>query len=114
MNNYIILLYFDGLSVELFIQFDTVDIYIFTYLFVYLPTYLPTDRDSSVIIATHYGLDGPGIVSRWRRDFPYPSTLALGPTQSPIHWAPGLFPGGKPAGVALTTHPHIMPRLRKE
>jgi hypothetical protein len=27
-------------------------------------------RDSSVGIATHYGLDGPGIESRWGRDFP--------------------------------------------
>jgi len=25
---------------------------------------------ASVGIATHYGLDGPGIVSRWGRDFP--------------------------------------------
>ena len=33
---------------------------------------------SSVGIATRYGLDGPGIESRWRREFPHPSTLALG------------------------------------
>ena len=31
-------------------------------------------------IATRYGLDGPGIESWWRRDFPQPSRLALGPT----------------------------------
>ena len=30
-------------------------------------------RDRSVGIATSYGLDGPGIESRWRRDFPHPS-----------------------------------------
>jgi hypothetical protein len=30
-------------------------------------------RDSSVGIATRYGLDGPGIESRWGRDFPHPS-----------------------------------------
>ena len=29
-------------------------------------------RNSSVGIATRYGLDGPGIESRWRRDFPHP------------------------------------------
>ena len=40
-------------------------------------------RDSSVDIATRYGLDGPGIESRWGRDFPQPSRPALGPTQSP-------------------------------
>jgi len=38
-------------------------------------------------IMTRYGLDGPGIVSRWGRDFPHPSRTALGPTQ------PGLSRG---------------------
>ena len=41
---------------------------------------LRTGRDSSVGIATRYGLDGPGIESRWGRDFPHPSRPALGPT----------------------------------
>ena len=37
-------------------------------------------RDSSVGIATRYGLDGPWIESRWGRYFPYPSRPAIGPT----------------------------------
>jgi hypothetical protein len=41
-------------------------------------------RDSSVGIVTFYWLDGPGIESRWVRDFPQPSTPALGPTQPSI------------------------------
>jgi len=41
---------------------------------------LEGSRDSSVAIATRYGLDGLGIESRWRRDFPHPSRPALGPT----------------------------------
>ena len=47
-------------------------------------------RDGSVGIATRYGLDGPGIESRWRRDFPHPSRPALGPNQPPVQWVPGL------------------------
>ena len=63
-------------------------------------------RDSSVGIATRYGLDGPGIESRWGRDFPHPSRSALGPTQPLIQWVPGLFPVGKEAGAwELITHP---------
>ena len=50
-------------------------------------------RDSSVGIATRYGLDGTGIESRWGQDFSHPSRPALGPTQPPVQWVkrPGRF-----------------------
>ena len=44
--------------------------------------------DNVVGIATRYGLDGPGIESRWKRDLPQPSGPALGPTQPPVWWVP--------------------------
>ena len=50
-------------------------------------------RDSSVGIATRYGLDGPGIESRCGRNFPHPSRSAVGPTQPPIEWVSGLSRG---------------------
>jgi hypothetical protein len=56
-------------------------------------------RDSSVGIATSYGLDGPGIESQRWRDFPHLSTPALGSTQTPIQCVPGLSLGGKAAGA---------------
>jgi hypothetical protein len=48
---------------------------------------------SVVGIATGYGLDGPGIESRWRRGFPHLSRPALGSTQTPVQLVPGLSRG---------------------
>jgi hypothetical protein len=54
---------------------------------------------SSVSIATGYGLDGPGIKSWWWQDFLHLSRPALGPTQPPVQWVPGLSQGYKVAGA---------------
>ena len=64
--------------------------FVFIYIFC---TMTNSGRDSSVGIATRYGLDSPGIESRWGRDFPHPSRPALGPTQHPVQWVPGLSRG---------------------
>jgi hypothetical protein len=70
-------------------------------------------RDSVVGIAIRYGLEGPGIESRWGEIFrTYPDWLG-GPS-SLLYNGYRVFPGGKgDRGVMLTTHPLLVPRLRK-
>jgi hypothetical protein len=57
---------------------DSCEIYV---LFIWM---YKAGRDSSVGKAARYGLDGPGIDSRRRQDFPHPSRRVLGCTQPPI------------------------------
>ena len=62
-------------------------------------------RESSVGMATRYGLHGLGIESRREGGTPHRSGPALGPTQLHTQWLTALSRGGKTAGcVALTTH----------
>jgi hypothetical protein len=60
---------------------------------------------SAVGIVTAYVLEGSGIVSRWGRDFPQLSRLALRPTQPPINAYWVSFPGLKRSGRGVD-HPH--------
>ena len=57
------------------------------------------DHDSAVDIATRYGLDGPGIESRYGWDFLQASRPAPRPTQPPEQWLAGLSPGGEADGA---------------
>jgi hypothetical protein len=50
-------------------------------------------RDGVVGIATRYGLEGPVIESRCRRDFPHLLRPAPRPTQPPVQWVLGLSRG---------------------
>jgi hypothetical protein len=56
----------------------------------------------SIGIATRYGLESPGIETRWRRDFPHPSRMT------------GSFPEVKPPERGLNRSPHIVLRLKKQ
>ena len=68
---------------------------------------------SSVGVATDYGLDGPGIESRWGRDFP-PVQTGPGAHPTSCTMGTGSFPGVRCGrGVTLTTHPLLAPRSWK-
>jgi len=67
-------------------------------------------RDSSVGIATGYGLDGPVIESRWGAMFSAPAQT--GPVAHPASctMGTGSFPGVKSGrDVMLTPHPLLVP-----
>ena len=62
--------------------------------------YNPMGQDSSDGIVTRYGLEVQGSNLGGGRDFPHRSRPALGPTQPPIQWVPGIS-RGKRAGAWL-------------
>jgi hypothetical protein len=59
----------------------------------------PGGRDSVVGIVTRYGLDVPGIESRWRRGFPHSSIPAPGAHPASFTISTGSFSGVKAAGA---------------
>ena len=79
--------------------------------------YIPeTSGLGSVVgIATSYGLDGPGIESRWGRDFSTP--VQTGPEANPASctMGTGSFQGVSCGwGVTLTPHPFLVLRSKIE
>ena len=70
--------------------------------------------DSSVGIATRYRHYGPGMESRWWRHFPHTFRPALGAHSASYTMHTGcLSQGWSCLDVALTTHHHLPPRLKK-
>ena len=65
-------------------------------------------QDSSVGIATRYGLDGPGIEFRWERDFPHPYRPALGSTQHQVS-----FPLVKRPGRGVSHRPAFSAEVKE-
>jgi len=64
---------------------------------------------------TGYGLDGPGIDSRWGARFSSPVQTGPGAHPAFCTMGTGSFPGVKSGwGVTLTTHPFLVPLVMKE
>ena len=67
-------------------------------------------RDSSVGIATRYGLDGPGIESRWEARFSAPIQTGPGVQPASCTMGTGSFPGVKRPGRGAD---HLPPSKRR-
>jgi hypothetical protein len=81
----------------------------------YISVFLHQSRDSSLGIATGYGLDGRGSVPVRGKIFLFSIAPgpALEPIQSHIQWIPvAVSPGQSGRGVKLTTYLHLVPRSR--
>ena len=76
----------------------------------FLNHYVACGPGRVVGIATGYGLGGPEIESRWRRDFPHLPRPALGPAKLPAQSVPIFLQGGKNGqSVNLTSQPLLVP-----
>ena len=75
---------------------------------------LPLGRDSSVGKANRYGLDGPGVESRWGARFSAPVQTGPGAHPAPYTMGTGSLPGVKRPGRGVDHPSHLAPKLRKE
>jgi hypothetical protein len=73
----------------------------------------PLDRAGRDSIATRYGLGGPGIESRWGRDFPHPSRPARGPPSLLYNSYRVSFPGVKQLGHGVEHPPPSRTEVRE-
>jgi hypothetical protein len=73
-------------------------------------SYSVREPGSVVGIATGYGLDGPGIESRWGARFSAPVQTSPGVHPASCTMGTGFLPGVKRGqGVTLTPHPFLVP-----
>jgi hypothetical protein len=83
-----------------------VEIFIITYRdYFTLRHFKSKGRDSSVGIATRYGLDGPGMESRWEARFSAPVQTGPGAHPASYTMGTGSFPGVKRPGRGVDYPP---------
>jgi len=70
-------------------------------------------RDSSVGIATRYGLDGPGFESRLERDFSIPVNTGPGVRPASYTMGTGSFPGVKRPGRGVGHQPTFSAEVKE-
>jgi DNA-binding transcriptional LysR family regulator len=86
---------------------------IIRHLLITIQLYISSVPFSMSIRLTDYGLDGPGIESRWAKFFA-PVQTDPGAHPASCTRGTGSFPGVKSGqGVTLTPHPLLVPWLRK-
>jgi len=71
-------------------------------------------RDSSVGIATRYGLDGPGIESHWGVRYSAPVHTGPGAHPAPYTVGTGSFQEVKRPGRGDDHSPHLASKLKEE
>jgi hypothetical protein len=78
-------------------------------------THAGVGRDSEVSIATRYGLDGPGLKSRWGEEiFRTRPDRPWGPPSLLYNRYRISFPGVKRQERAVNHDPHLAPRAKKD
>jgi hypothetical protein len=83
----------------------------FTFFMVLTKRKCERGRDSSVGVATSYGMEGPGIESRWWTRFSALVQTGRGEHAASCTMGTGSLPGVECGrGVVLTSHPLIVPR----
>ena len=87
-----------------------------TVLYIFCILYYIICRPGSIVgVATAYGLDGPGIESRWGARFSAPVQTGPEDHSASCTMGTGSFPGVRCCrGVTLTPHPLLLQRSKIE